>query len=501
MEQMLPAQTKLKVGNLALPLTKKRLEGVEHVLVLLPRAGRALPWNTIPAADALKRLERRRRAPDAVPSASTSLDNKARTGVTLCRVDPKNPTFAQREMARRAMASVLGSNPSSVALLIAGFDADATLALSRHFYAAALAATAALPTHKRRPPKPLRLRKFYLCGDDLPDLASEHAAHTGNHLARWLTALPTNDLDAASYRKRIAALAKQYGWQMQFLSTADLTKKGAGAFLAVARAGDENAGIAHLSRRPGGKTATPDLALVGKGVCFDTGGVNVKPANYMQNMHDDMQGSAVALGVLAALTELDSPLSVDCWLAITENLIGRKAYKPNEVVTALNGTTIEIMHTDAEGRMILADTLSMAAAAGPKAIIDYATLTGACVNALTTRYSGVFTNRAALNPVLVEAGVASGERVWPFPMDGDYDRDLQSPVADIRQCRLQGGGDHILAARFLGRFCGKLPWIHVDLASGRRKGGLGHVPSDVTGFGVGLTLNLLDEQRLLDRCG
>ena len=160
MEQMLPAQTKLNVSNLALPLTKKKLDRVEHVLVLLPKAGRALPWNTIPAADALKRLERRRRTPDAIPSATTSLDNKAHTSVTLCRVDPKSPTFAQRELARRAMAHVLGSNPSSVALLIAGFDTTATLALSRHVYAAALAAVATLPTHKRKPAKPLRLRNW-----------------------------------------------------------------------------------------------------------------------------------------------------------------------------------------------------------------------------------------------------------------------------------------------------------------------------------------------------
>ncbi len=499
MLQMLPEPTKLKVRNLPLPLTKKKLDSVEHVLVLLPTTGRGVPWNIVPAADALKRLERRRRSPDTVPSASTTLSNKAQTGVSLCRVDGRRSAFAQLELARRAVRHVLASNPSSVALLIAGFDDATALALGKRVYAALLAAAAKLPTHKRKPPKALRLRQLYLCGETLPDLSREQAVHGGNHLARWLTALPPNELNAAGYRDRIATLAKDHGWQMRFHSKADLAKKGAGAFLAVARAGDKNAGIVHLKHRPGSKAAAPDIALVGKGVCFDTGGVNVKPANHMQNMHEDMQGSAVALGVLAALTELESPLAVDCWLAITENLIGPEAYKPNEVVTALNGTTIEIVHTDAEGRMILADTLSLAAETKPAVLIDYATLTGACVNALTDRYSGVFTNRPDLNPTLIEAGAASGERIWPFPMDDDYDRELQSPIADVRQCTLKGGGDHILAARFLGRFCDGLPWIHIDLSAGHRKGGLGHIPSTVTGFGVGVTLNLLDEQKLLDR--
>ena len=142
--------------------------------------------------------------------------------------------------------------------------------------------------------------------------------------------------------------------------------------------------------------------------------------------------------------------------------------------------------------MALADTLALAAREKPGLIVDYATLTGQCINALTDRYSGVFTNREPLNALLVSAGRESGERVWPFPMDSDYDDELKSTVADVVQCSVDNEGDHILAARFLQRFVPKAtPWIHVDLASATRRKGLGHVPGGPTGFGVRLTLGLL----------
>jgi leucyl aminopeptidase len=234
------------------------------------------------------------------------------------------------------------------------------------------------------------------------------------------------------------------------------------------------------------------LTLVGKGVLFDRGGTNLKSFTSMLDMHTDMQGSAVALGTLLALAELRVPYGVDAWLAITENRLARDAYKSQDLVTAVNGTTIQVIHTDAEGRMVLADTLALAAREQPAVIIDYATLTGSCVTALTERYSGVFSNRLAANALLQQAGTASGERVWPFPMDEDYDELLKSDVADVKQCSAESAGDHILGARFLSRFVPKsIPWIHVDMSAGQHKGGLAHIPTDITGFGVRLTLALL----------
>jgi leucyl aminopeptidase len=271
-----------------------------------------------------------------------------------------------------------------------------------------------------------------------------------------------------------------------------LRRLGAGAFLAVAQGNPtRDAGIMHLRYRPKGQTRGA-LALVGKGVLFDTGGTNLKPFLGMLDMHTDMAGSAVALGTLLALAELEAPYGVDAWLAITENRLSPDAYKSQDVVTAADGTTIQVIHTDAEGRMVLADTLAIAAREKPSVIIDYATLTGACVAALTERYSGVFSNRAAANMLMQEAGAQSGERVWPFPMDADYDELLKSDIADIKQCNVENAGDHILGARFLSRFVPKtIPWMHVDLSAGQHKGGLAHIPTDITGFGVGLTLELL----------
>ena len=225
---------------------------------------------------------------------------------------------------------------------------------------------------------------------------------------------------------------------------------------------------------------------------FDTGGTNLKPFLGMLDMHTDMQGSAVALGTLLALAELRVPFAIDAWLAITENRLAADAYKSQDLITAVNGTTIQVIHTDAEGRMVLADTLALAAREKPAVILDYATLTGACVAALTERYSGVFANRSAANALLQKAGADSGERVWPFPMDDDYDELLKSDVADVKQCSVENAGDHILGARFLSRFVPKaIPWVHVDLNAGQHKGGLAHVPTEITGFGVRLTVELL----------
>jgi leucyl aminopeptidase len=235
---------------------------------------------------------------------------------------------------------------------------------------------------------------------------------------------------------------------------------------------------------------------VGKGILFDTGGTNLKPHRAMLDMHIDMSGSAVALATLLALAELRAPISADAWLAITENRIGPTAFKPQDVVTASNGVTIQVIHTDAEGRMVLADTLALAAKTQPRLMIDYATLTGTMVYALTERMSGVITNTPSLEPKLLQAGRSSGERVWTFPFDEDYDSDLESKVADVVQCALESKGDHILAARFLSRFVPKeTPWVHMDLSSVSRSGGLGHISTDITGFGVRYTLDLLLKQK------
>jgi len=344
-----------------------------------------------------------------------------------------------------------------------------------------------------------RLRRIRLRGHVSPDgYARTQAEARGNNLARFLTSLPPNELTPRQYRQRVLSLARRYGWKSEFLDIRKLAARGAGAFLAVAQGSPEpDAGILHLRYMPKRKTSKPAIALVGKGICFDTGGTNLKPARYMHGMHEDMEGSAVALGTLLALTELKVDYPVDCWLALAQNHIGPKAYKQNDVVTAANGTTIEVMHTDAEGRMVLADTLTFASRTAPGVLFDFATLTGACIGALSTRMSGALTNRLDLVPAIIEAGYASGERVWPFPLEPDYDKALKSDVADIKQCTLDSDADHILAASFLKRFIQPdVPWVHVDLSAGNHKGGLAHIPTDITGFGIRFTLQFLSQKEM-----
>ena len=211
----------------------------------------------------------------------------------------------------------------------------------------------------------------------------------------------------------------------------------------------------------------------------------------MQGMHEDMNGSAVALGILLAATRAEIPIRIDCWLAIAQNHLSPNAYKQNDIITALNKISIEIVHTDAEGRLILADTLNLAANLKPDLIIDFATLTGSMVTAIGSRYSGILTNRDDLAQKAITAGKISGERVCVFPMDKDYEEDLESKVADIKQCTLDSNVDHILAANFLSRFVNDLPWLHMDLSASNHKDGLGAVDSDITGFGVNWGIEFL----------
>jgi len=356
-----------------------------------------------------------------------------------------------------------------------------------------------MPTFRSKPPA-AKIKNIKVVGlAQRLDLTRVLAEAEGNNLTRWLTALPANKLDANSYVRMLSELSKEEGWQFRKYGVRELRKMGAGAFLAVAQGNaDDSAAIVRLRYRPKSKTARPVLTLVGKGIIFDTGGTNLKPFASMLDMHIDMGGSAVAVASLLTLSRMQRGEAVDCWLCITENRTGPTAYKSQDVVTALNGKTIQTIHTDAEGRMALADTLVLACRDKPQLIIDYATLTGACVNAVTSRYSGVFTNRSRWHPVLKRAGHDSGERVWPFPIGGEFKDELKSDTADLSQCAPNGGGDHILAGTFLNEFVDKnVPWVHVDLSACQRKGGLAHVPTELTGFGVLFTMDLLIDKNAL----
>jgi leucyl aminopeptidase len=490
----LPDFAPLRVSASSSAPTRASLDRVDHLLVVTPSKGDAALARLPQGRQLATLLARATR--DSGDFATSRAGNSRATGLTATAFRATS-TFAALAWAGKALRECLRDKPRSLAVAFVGLDAVAERRAAEALLAAAGAAAFALrefkSAKKAAPPRLANLRLHTAHG--AVDLDSARAAALGNNVARWFTALPPNVLTAPAYRSAIERLAKTRRIAYRFLSERDLLKLGAGAFLAVARGNaTRDAGIVHLRYRPKGQTRGV-LALVGKGVLFDTGGTNLKPFLGMLDMHTDMAGSAVALGTLLALAELGAPYGVDAWLAITENRLSPDAYKSQDVVTAANGTTIQVIHTDAEGRMVLADTLALAAREEPSVIIDYATLTGACVAALTERYSGVFSNRWAANALLQEAGAASGERVWPFPMDEDYDELLKSDVADIKQCAVENAGDHILGARFLSRFVPKtIPWMHVDLSAGQHKHGLAHIPTEITGFGVRLTLELLRSQ-------
>ncbi|HDN9008147.1 M17 family metallopeptidase [Aeromonas veronii] len=395
------------------------------------------------------------------------------------------------KQVRGWIAPLSGLKVERLGLHLEGFSPSERVMLAELMLSALLAANLPLPTSKSRSESGWNYQHVSVSPAVVLDLARIYSEAGGNGLARHLAVLPASELTAASYREFVSQLAQDEGWQCHHYDQAQLAELGAGAFLAVARGSEDNQGaMVKLSYYP--SKPVRRIALVGKGICHDSGGYNLKVSGSMYGMHLDMGGSAVALGTLYAISRAQLPYEVHCWLAIAENHIGPQAYRPGEVVTAMNGLTIEVVDTDAEGRMVLADTLTMAAQDTPDLLIDYATLTGACKRALGSRYSGVFTNRHEWLASLVKLGQHSGERVWPFPLDEDYDENIESEWADLLQCAPGSSPDHIDAARFLAHFIPEqTPWLHFDLSGFRNKGGNGVVSSEVTGFGVRFTLDLL----------
>jgi leucyl aminopeptidase len=487
--KLLPERRKYLIRNVRGIPSEAVLRRCEALLLMLP-AGESSELERWPFGAVVGR-ERARIPRSAGGVWTASLPNARATRLVVGELPRAADAFQQLTLAARVVREVVALEPRTVALgAVARGAPDPAPAAA--LLSALLAATEAQPQQKSRPPRAWQPAEVLVCGPT--DVATTLAVEDGAHLARWLTALPPNVLYPGSYRRALKTLAARFGWRMQVYTEAALKRLGAGAFIAVARGSRRrDAALVRLQYRPrAGQRAGRPVALLGKGICFDTGGHNLKSAKSMLDMHIDMAGSAVAVGALAALSASHFPRPVDAWLALAENRIGPAAYTQQDVLTAANGTTIQVTHTDAEGRLVLADSLALASRTAPAGIVDFATLTGACVYALTERLSGAFTNRPALREVLERAGARSGERVHAFPMPADFDQDLDSPVADVVQCLLDGKGDHIYAARFLSRFVGAgIPWAHIDLSSAARTGGLAHVTRPLTGFGVRFAVALL----------
>jgi leucyl aminopeptidase len=306
-------------------------------------------------------------------------------------------------------------------------------------------------------------------------------------IARDLVNEPPNVLFPAEFARRAAAL-KRLGVRVESLDEAAMRKLGMRALLAAGQ-GSERESRLVVMRWNGGKTGTAPLAFIGKGVCFDTGGISIKPAQGMEEMRGDMAGAACVIGLMHALAGRKARVNAVGAIGLVENMPDGNAQRPGDIVTSMSGQTIEIINTDAEGRLVLADVLwYVKSRFKPKFMIDLATLTGAILVALGHEHAGVFANDDRLAERLREAGEATGERVWRMPLAPDYDKLIDSKIADVKNT----GGRHagsITAAQFLQRFVDKAPWAHLDIAGT----GFSSPQSEInTGWASGWGVRLLD---------
>ena len=311
------------------------------------------------------------------------------------------------------------------------------------------------------------------------------ALSSGVSLAKDLGNLPPNVCTPTYLADQALAMVKTHGLTVQVLEREEMQKLGMGSFLGVAQGSVQPPKLIILQHLKGKRTDKP-VVLVGKGITFDTGGISIKPGAEMDEMKYDMCGAASVLGTFKAIAEMDLPLNVVGIIPACENMPDGNAIRPGDVLTSMSGQTIEVLNTDAEGRLILCDALTYAEKFEPALVIDIATLTGACVIALGHHASGLFSNQDALAHELISAGEQALDRAWHMPLWEDYQPQLDSNFADMANIGGRAGGS-ITAACFLSRFTKKYDWAHLDVAgtawkSGKEKGSTGRPVPLLTGF-------------------
>lgn len=311
---------------------------------------------------------------------------------------------------------------------------------------------------KRFPPAKLLWR-----ADDAESVDRGRILGQAMNLTRRLVNEPPSDMYPESFAARAVEVASTSGLQFEVWDENRLRTERCNSLLAVA-AGAARPPRLVMLRYQGGPVAEPPLALVGKGVTFDSGGLSLKPSDSMTTMKCDMAGAATVLGAMQAISRLNLPLNVIGLVGLVENMPDGRAMKLGDVLRARSGKTIEVLNTDAEGRLVLADVLNVALDHKPARIIDLATLTGACVVALGTDVVGLMTNRDEWGDTVARAAAACGERVWPLPMFPEYDEHIKSEIADIKNTGDGRWGGAITAAKFLQNFVGETPWCHLDIA-------------------------------------
>ncbi len=305
--------------------------------------------------------------------------------------------------------------------------------------------------------------------------------------ARDLANTPPNEADPAWIAGQARKLAKRHGIKVRVLGERELARRGMGGLLAVGAGSARGPRLVHLSWGKGEKS----VAVVGKGITFDTGGISIKPAKAMDEMKFDKSGACVALGIALGVADLGLPLRLDVYLPLAENMPDGEAYRPGDIVRLMNGKTVEVLNTDAEGRMVLADALALAAKAKPDYLLDFATLTGACVVALGPHGAGLFSSDDGFAAELLEASEASRERLWRLPLWPEFLADMEGRHAELKNSGGRWGGA-CTAAAFLSQFVeGAGRWAHIDIAGTAYVGGGEKGPFGSTGYGVALALTWL----------
>jgi leucyl aminopeptidase len=326
--------------------------------------------------------------------------------------------------------------------------------------------------------------------DDLSDVVAEAeiVARAAN-AARNLQNTPANEMTPRHLADAARVLAELDGVTVEIEDREGIERLGMGSFAAVARGSHEEPALITL-RYDGPDASGPVLGLVGKAVTFDTGGISIKSANKMSDMKFDMSGGAAVLGAVEAIAELGLPVRVVAVVGATENMPSGHALKPSDVVTAANGTTIEVINTDAEGRLVLADCLTHAVNLGAERLVDIATLTGAIIGALGHTHAGLFASDDEWAAQVQAAGSATGEIVWRLPLHADYAKALDSETADVVNVNEARKAGAIVAAQFLQRFSGDVPWAHLDIAGTAWGQGKPYTPKGGSGWGVRLFVEL-----------
>jgi leucyl aminopeptidase len=323
-------------------------------------------------------------------------------------------------------------------------------------------------------------------------LAAGQVRAAATNLARDLSNEPANALHPADLAAAARRLLTGKGVTVKVRNEKELVREGFGGIIGVGQGAEHPPRLIELRYAP--KDATGEVVLVGKGITFDSGGLSLKPADSMKTMKTDMSGAAAVLATMSVLAELDVKVAVTGYLAAAENMPSGSATRPGDVLTMKNGRTVEVLNTDAEGRLVMADALALGAAAKPDAIVDVATLTGACAVALGNRYAGLMSNDEALAAELLDAAAEAGEPTWRLPLPPEYRKDIESDLADLKNVGDRYGGA-LFAGLFLQEFVDDRPWAHLDIAGpARSESEDGYLSKGSTGVTVRTLLTWLERR-------